>query len=508
MLSEMTTATLRLGSGDVPVVLPSWRDPRLHTAAVIISIHTIGITALGFRVSVPQILSAILVAAAVDALFTLRQTGKLVWPASGMLTGSGVALILRLVEMQAGEYWTWSGWYYYAAVAGGSVATKYLIRRGGTHLFNPSNVGLVAAFLIVGSNVVEPLDFWWAPLDVWMGLTYAIIFVGGVLITRRLALLEMAVTFWVVLAMGLGILANAGHCMVAAWSPEPVCNGSFWWTLVTSPEILVFQLFMITDPKTIPTGRRARIVFAAVLAGLATLLIAPQAAEYGAKVGLLASLVVLSPVRGLFERLVPAARSEPVPSRRAFLRGVAIGWVLAVVSMGIVLAGLPAREGNRAVAVPTTAVDVKVDPSALPAVSVEPQVAMLNLDANAADLAVTLAENLAVEGEAVREGDGSLLAAVATGDRLAEMQQRVDDAISTGERTVSEYSFDSLLLGVAETAEGQASAALSFRATGTETLVTYDSGDEELSRERREFEATFVLRRVGGERWLIASVEQ
>lgn len=501
--------TLRLGDRRIPVVLPSLRDARLHTAAVILSIHAIGVTALGFRVSVPQILSAILTAALVDVLITLRLTGKLVWPASGMLTGSGVALILRLVEMQAGDFWTWRGWHLYAAVAGLSVLTKYVIRWRGSHLFNPSNVGLVAAFLLLGSGVVEPLDFWWAPLGPWMLLAYAIIIGGGVAIIRRLDLLKMAVAFWTVLAAGLWILASGGHCMIASWSPEAVCGDSFWWVLVTSPEILVFQLFMITDPKTVPTGRRARIVFAGVLGVVATLLIAPHAAEYGAKVGLLASLVILAPVRRVFDRLVPetARRPGPVSSRRAFLQGVAIGWGLAVVSIGIFFAGFPAREGAVAIT-QVTEVPVEVDPSTLPAVSVNPEVGAVNVDVDAQGLAVTLAENLMMEAEAVRDGNGSLLALAATGDRLAELQQRVDDGISTGERVTYEYTFDSLLLGVAESAEGQSSAALSLRATGTEEEVTYDPLGQEISREAAPFEGTFELRRVGGDRWLVATAER
>lgn len=505
----MTAPTLRLGESQVPVVLPSWRDARLHTAAVILSIHAIGITALGFRVSVPQILSAILTAALVDILFTLHQTGKLVWPASGMLTGSGVALILRLAEMGAANYWTWSGWHYYAVIAGLSVATKYLIRWRGSHLFNPSNVGLVAAFLLLGSEVVEPLDFWWAPLGPWMLLAYLIIVGGGVAITRRLDLLKMAVAFWMVLAAGLWILASARHCMVASWSPEPVCGDSFWWVLVTSPEILIFQLFMITDPKTIPTGRRARIVFAAVLGLVATLLIAPHTAEYGAKVGLLASLVILAPVRAVFDHLVPetARAARPVSPRKAFLQGVAIGWALAVVSIGIFVAGLPARDGAVAIT-PVTEIPVEVDQSMLPPVSVSPEVGAVNLAADPEELATTLVENLMIEAEAVREGNGSLLALAATGDRLAEMQRRVDDGISTGERMTHEYTFDALLLGVAESAEGQSSAALSFRATGIREVVSYDALGEEVTRETAPFEGTFVLRRVGGERWLVATVEE
>ena len=46
--------------------------------------------------------------------------------------------------------------------------TKYLVRYRGSHVFNPSNVGLVVVFIVFGSTRVEPLDFWWAPLGAGM----------------------------------------------------------------------------------------------------------------------------------------------------------------------------------------------------------------------------------------------------------------------------------------------------------------------------------------------------
>jgi hypothetical protein len=94
--------SIRVGERKIPVVLPNRRDARLHTAAVILTIHTIGVLFLGFEVSVPQILSAIGTAALIDAAFTYFKSGSLIWPASGMLTGSGVALILRYVELFPG----------------------------------------------------------------------------------------------------------------------------------------------------------------------------------------------------------------------------------------------------------------------------------------------------------------------------------------------------------------------------------------------------------------------
>ena len=91
-------------------------------------------------------------------------------------------------------------------------------------MFNPSNIGLVVAFIVLGSTRVEPLDFWWAPLNVWMITAYAVIITGGLLITRRLHLLALAATFWLTLNVGLGILAGTGHCMTANWAFAPVCG--------------------------------------------------------------------------------------------------------------------------------------------------------------------------------------------------------------------------------------------------------------------------------------------
>ncbi|HEY3427245.1 MAG TPA: hypothetical protein VGK83_01110, partial [Acidimicrobiia bacterium] len=248
-----------------PVVLPNLRDPRLHLAAVIVSIHILGQTELGFRVTIPQILSAILASAILEIVITFRRKRQLVWPASAMLTGSGVALIFRVIGTQRGDHWSFRGWYLFAVVAAVSLATKYVLTYRGSQLFNPSNVGLVAAFLLLGSDRAEPLDFWWGPPSGAMILAYSIILVGGLLITSRLQLLSMAAAFWLALAAGLGLVAASGHCITAAWSVRPLCGLDFWWIVMTSPEVLIFLFFMITDPKTTPARAFPRVIFGAGL---------------------------------------------------------------------------------------------------------------------------------------------------------------------------------------------------------------------------------------------------
>ena len=509
--------TLRIGARAYPVVLPSLRDPRLHLAAVIITIHVLGQVALGFAVSVPQILSAILTCAVIEVVLTVRRSGRLVWPASAMLTGSGVALILRSVATEPWDHWTWTDWHIFALVAGLSLATKYLIQYRGSHVFNPSNVGLVAAFVLLGSDRIEPLDFWWGPLDAWLLLAYAVILVGGLLITSRLGLLAMAGTFWMALAAGLGLLAASGHCITAAWSLGPVCGPSFWWVVVTSPEVLIFLFFMITDPKTIPAGGEARVLFAVGIAFAGTALMAPQTTEFGAKVGLLAGLAVMSPLRVLFDRLFGRgrawARLATAPSGagggwRVFGRGAALGAAAVLLPIVIVVAGWPARPtaasaGDPAAALAEAAVDI--DPGTLPAVTVADEVSELNADVagSATELAETLAENLAVEAAARGSSDPSLLRTVSHGPRLIAMERRIEEDAVAKRRVVERYRFDTLRIRPVYGASSQLGASLGFDATGTIERVTTDEAGVETDRVTVPFSATFVLSQATGDRWLI-----
>jgi hypothetical protein len=498
-----------LGSASYPLVLPNIRDPRLHLAAVIITIHVLGQVALGFRVSVPQIVIAILTCALLEVALTFRSTKQLVWPASAMLTGSGVALILRIVGQERGDHWTFEGWYFFAGIAAFSLLTKYWIRYRGSHVFNPSNVGLVAAFLIFGSEVIEPLDFWWGPLDIWMTLAYAVILIGGVVITSRLRLLALASAFWLALAIGLGILAASGHCMTAAWALQPVCGSYFWSVVVASPEVLIFLFFMITDPKTIPHDRVARIAFAVALALICTLLIAPQTTEFGAKVGLLAGLVLLTPLRYLFDRVFGSdkVRSITIASNsrpaRAFAPGLVAGALLIVIPLGIVIAGGPARETAQAATVATPPPEITVDPAQLPTVTVSAEAEALDQEFDPQALAVELAEGLAIEGEAIRRGDTSLLRSADDGERLVQMERMVEAAATSGDHVVPVHIFDTMHLDVVFTDGPQGGASLGLATTGTVEHVTYDATGTLTARETEPFTRTFVMSPGTAGRWMI-----
>ena len=526
----MNSRTLRLGATAYPMTLPSIRDARLHVAAVIVTIHVLGQVTLRFHVSVPQILAAVLTCAVLEVTLTFCRTRSLVWPASAMLTGSGVALILRVPSTPRGDHWTTHRWYVFAVVAGVSLATKYLIRYRDSHVFNPSNVGLVVAFLVLGSTRVEPLDFWWAPLGRGMIAAYAVIIVGGVLITRRLDLLVAAATFWIVLAAGVGLLAASGHCMVARWAFAPVCGFDFWWVIVTSPEVLIFLFFMITDPRTLPPGRVGRIVFGFVLAVTITVLMAPQTNEFGTKVALLGGLVILCAFRPFLERLVPGAHSAGDDPRRfatrlvtggttgatavVMPRSLARAGLLAVAvglaGVGIVAAGGPAR----GVASPA-AEDVlgrlprDIDPATLPSISVDQDVLDWNHEITgegAQEIVLELAQNLELERQALRRGDAGLLEAADHGDRLDEMRGRIQDAAMSGTREVEQYQIDDVDITLVVPFGRQAGLSLGLESRGTVTTEIYDADGELRSRSSHPFATSFVMGRPTGGRWLNVAV--
>jgi uncharacterized membrane protein (Fun14 family) len=523
----VTGRTLTLGRTSYPLVLPNIRDPRLHVAAVILTVHLLGQVGLGFLLSVPQLLAAMLTCAAIEVALTFWQSRSFVWPASAMLTGSGVALIFRLVGTPPDDHWTFYGWWVYAAVAGLSLLTKYVIRYRGSHVFNPSNIGLVIAFVLLGTSRAEPLDFWWAPLDGWMIAAYAVIIIGGLLITRRLQLLALAATFWLALATGVGLLAASGHCMTANWAFAPVCGVDFWRVIVTSPEVLIFLFFMITDPKTIPAGRVARVAFGLAVAIASTLLMAPQTDEFGTKVALLAGLVVVCAARPGLERFLPAPRSSADDLRRFAARlatGVGSGAGIAhgaarlgliavsalVVGAGIVVAGTPAR------GVVTVNVDEilnrvphHVDPATFPTISVGQDV--LDFDHTLAGpagqhLVLTLAENLEVESQALVRGDESILRAVDHGDRLAQMLARLRTDKASGTTVVDRYAFDEISMSLLVPFGRQTGLSIGLHSRGTVTHETYDAAGTLVSKRTSSFSLIFAVRRATGARWLNVAV--
>jgi Na+-translocating ferredoxin:NAD+ oxidoreductase RnfD subunit len=459
--------TVRIRGTAYPVLLPTLRDPRLHLAGVIVSLQVLGQVAFDFRLSIAQILVALITSAVLEVAIAFRRQHVIMWPASALLTGNGVAFILRVPGTEHGDWWSMNGWWIFAATSAIALLSKYLITFRGRHVFNPSNFGLVPCFLLLGPERADPLEFWWGPMSPALAVALVLIVAGGLAILGRLHLTEIAVGFWLAFAAGIGVLAASGHAMTAAWHVGPIEGAQFWWTLVSSPEILVFLFFMITDPRTIPTSPAGRRAYAVGVGLLATLLIAPFTTEFASKVAVLGALFLVCAARPVLLLLGStrfASRATSLARPPAFVAGV-LALLGAVGFIGLVVAaGIPARpEAASATAAPSTR---------LPRVTVAASEGVAPIDRRTSRrIARDVVADLRSEAEALRRRERQLAAAGATGEWLAAVWEQIRAA--EGEAiVVPAYDVRRMRLTL-EPGDNQGPPTITARLQGTVVVTTY-----------------------------------
>jgi Na+-translocating ferredoxin:NAD+ oxidoreductase RnfD subunit len=512
----------------------------MHVAAVLLTLQVLGQTVLGFRLSIAQILACLATGALIEFGVAFFKDHQLMWPASGLLTGNSTAFILRVPGTLHGQWWSDHGIWIFIGVVAVSMASKYLIRWRGRHIFNPSNLGLVLAFVTFGPQYTEPQDLWWISMGPWLILTYAVLIGGGVLIAWRLKLLEMEVAFMAAFAafVAIGLAPEPDHCMVASWHLTPICGVPLWTILVTSPELLIFALFMMPDPRTVPDGRLARIVFGILVALFAVLLLGPTTLEFWTKTAILGSLVLACGLRFALVRFL-----EPLAGRRFYWR-VPAGLAVALLCVGclpvaadlsthgplpaaavsdgsvpvlplVVGAGpgiggwvdlaagdaLPPPDDSLPVAASATARVWVLPP--LPAVAVSANVASFDASLTpqvAATWGRQAVLDLVIEAEARRSHDPNLAKSAALADGLKPFTDYINQDQAAGKSVTTTYAFESASLTLfLPKFSTQAPRLVGITLNGTATLVTKDGSGHVLSRGTGPYSRSWALGATAGD---------
>ena len=530
---------VRLFGREYTVILPSIRDPRLHVAAVLVTLQVLGQTVLGFRLSVAQILVCLATGALIEFVVAFFKDSAIMWPASGLLTGNSAAFILRTPGTLHGQWWSTNGLWIFIGVVAISMASKYLIRWRGRHVFNPSNLGLVIAFVALGPKLTEPQDLWWIPPGPWLIVTYAVLVVGGLLIAWELRLLGLEIAFMAGFAAftAVALALVPDHCMVASWHVAPMCGRELWQILVTSPELLVFGLFMIPDPRTVPDGPVARVAFGIVVAILAVLLIGPTSLEFWTKTAILASLVIACAMRFALVRFLSPleARDRPRAGRRRLGWRLPAALAVALLFVGTlpVAADLSTHSPEPAAGLadgttPTLKLTVGAGPDVaswvstaagtalppppnsgpasasaqlwilptIPTVTIAPNVIAFDKSApqNANKWAHDVVLDLIIESEARRAHDYQLAESGATGDALKEFTDVIKDDVSSGKIIQKTYSFDKVSLNLyLPKFSSQASRLVGVSLQGTSTFITRDASGNVLSQSTTTYAKSWGL---------------
>ncbi len=164
----------------------------------------------------------------------LRNVGVL----SAIITCLGMSILLRADSL----------WAHPLAVSL-AIASKFAIRAGGKHLFNPGNLGVIIGVALIPGAWISPGQ-WGSDIA-----SAAWVVALGALVASRARRLD---TSWAFLACFLGLVAAR-----VAWL------GYDWAVFVhqlQSGALLLFAFFMISDPMTTPNHRGARIAHAVVVA--------------------------------------------------------------------------------------------------------------------------------------------------------------------------------------------------------------------------------------------------
>jgi Na+-transporting NADH:ubiquinone oxidoreductase subunit NqrB len=169
----------------------------------------------------------------------------------------------------------------------GAIGSKFLLRFSNKHLYNPANMGILIALLLTQ-------DAWVSPGQWGESGWYALLFLGtGGLVLQKVGRWDTTVAF---LATYAGLEAARNLWLGWTWD--------VWLHRLTSGSLLLFALFMITDPRTIPNARIGRLIWAGAIATLTFIL----RNDYFLSTAVLWSLFALTPLIPVLDWLFPAER--------------------------------------------------------------------------------------------------------------------------------------------------------------------------------------------------------
>lgn len=246
------------------------RDPRHYQIGVLSSLILLGVFHFAFQLPWWHVV-ACLGSTLTTQYFADRIVGRKFDARSPLISALSLTILLR-----TGSVWLSIG----AGVL--AVASKYVIRFNGKHIFNPANFGLVVMALLFTEAWISPGQWGAAPI-------FAILLAGlGGAVTGKAKRWDVSLSF-------LGFYAVLVFTR-ALWLGDPL---TIPLHQLQSGALLIFTFFMISDPKTTPDARAGRIIYAALVASVGFTI---QFGFYNSA-GIILALILTAPTVPLFDKV-------------------------------------------------------------------------------------------------------------------------------------------------------------------------------------------------------------
>jgi Na+-transporting NADH:ubiquinone oxidoreductase subunit NqrB len=195
---------------------------------------------------------------------------------SAIITGLGLCLLLR-----ANHYTTM------VLASCLAIISKFIFRVSNKHFFNPANFGIISALTLTQDAWVSPGQWgsdWW----------YLLLFLGmGGIVLKKVGRWETSAIFFLTYC-SLELFRNLWLGWSFDVSQHQLMSGS----------LLLFALFMLTDPRSIPNATFSRLIWAMSMAILAFIF----QHQFYISTGIFWALFSLSPLTIILDRFWQSPR--------------------------------------------------------------------------------------------------------------------------------------------------------------------------------------------------------
>ena len=203
-----------------------------------------------------------------EILPVLGRAGWTCWGFSVLISAMSLCLLLKT-----------NHWYVSLLAALLTVVSKYVFRWNRKHLFNPSAFGIVAAIIITKNAWLSPGQ-WGSNMVIF----FFVVTLGAIVVTR-VQKLDVTLAF---LLTFIGLLFWR-QVYTLGWPIDHFIHS------ISTGSLLLFSFFMISDPRTSPNHRIARIIWA-VLIAVVSFYVATYKWKYNTAVWVLVAAAPLVPL--------------------------------------------------------------------------------------------------------------------------------------------------------------------------------------------------------------------